>query len=265
MKIAVYQGPSPQGDVSLAMSQVETTLAAVAMAGAQMVVFPELFLPGYNQSHLLQSTAQPQGGPWERQFSKLAEKYGCGITIGWAEESDGKTYNAASCFDGKGRKLTHYRKQQLFGPIEKANFSTGDAHAIFDFMEFKAAILICYDVEFAHCVSALQKEGVNLLLVPTANPKKYNNVPNILVPARALENRMTIAYANYCGTEAGLSYGGKSVIVGPDAEVLAQAGIGETILLTDISVIHQIDPALLSTQLEDTNFAKATTLSPSRV
>jgi nitrilase len=90
-------------------------------------------------------------------------------------------------------------------------------------------------------------------------------VPNILVPARALENRMTIAYANYCGTEAGLSYGGKSVIVGPDAEVLAQAGIGETVLITDISVIHQIDPALLSTQLEDTNFAKATTLSPSRV
>ena len=112
-------------------------------------------------------------------------------------------------------------------------------------------MLICYDVEFSHHVQALQEKGVELILVPTANPIAYKYVTEFSVPARAVENRMTIAYANFCGSEGNITYGGKSLIAGPDGVALASAGLGEVLLLADLSIIKTIDETLLSTQRHD--------------
>ena len=80
------------------------------------------------------------------------------------------------------------------------------------------------------------------------HPAQYPNVSDVLVRARALEAGLTIAYANSCGQENDLEYGGKSLIVGPDGEILAQAGTGEVLLIVDLATTNTIDPALLSTQ-----------------
>ncbi len=251
MKLALYQGPSPQGDVAFALTKVKTILSSAADAGAQMTVFPELFLPGYNQPDQHHSMAQPQRGPWEQELSVLARTANCGLTIGWAEKANGIIYNSASCFDHRGEKLAHFRKLQLFGPMERANFEYGDAYSIFYLGDFKAALLICYDVEFPQHAKRLSESGVKLLLVPTANPAQFDNVSKLLVRARALESDMTIVYANYCGSEAGLEYGGLSLVVGPDGEALAEAEREEALLITDLNHISAIDPALLSTQQQD--------------
>ena len=251
MKLAIYQGPSQEGDIDAALNTIEKTLSCVSSGGADMVVFPELFLPGYNQPDLHKKLAQRKDGLWDDTLSRLALKYHCGITIGWAECEDTNIFNSVSCFDNKGKKLAHYRKIQLFGPTEKETFHAGNSYSTFELNGQKAAVLICYDVEFAHHVYALKELGVDLLLVPTANPLKFNNVPEILVPARAAENGMTIVYANYSGTERGLKYGGGSVIVGPDAQLLAKAGYGETILIADLAAVSEIDKSLFSTQKHD--------------
>ena len=52
MIIAAYQGPSPEGDMVQAFRKINETLAQAAKQGAKMVVFPELYLLGYNQMHL---------------------------------------------------------------------------------------------------------------------------------------------------------------------------------------------------------------------
>ena len=254
MKLAVYQGPSPEGDIEYALNVVEMALSAVSAAGAKMIVFPELFLPGYYQPKLQKTMAQQKAGPWEQKLGKMTSRYRCGLTIGWAERDGDAIYNSASSFDENGQKVVHFRKLQLFGPLEKSTFEFGGKYQIFSFNGYKTALLICYDVEFAHHVQALQEQGVELLLVPTANPKIYDNVPEFIVPARAAEYRMTIAYANYCGIEKDLAYGGKSLIVGPDADALAKAGQGEVLLVADLEIIKTIDDALLSTQGEDRRF-----------
>jgi predicted amidohydrolase len=45
----------------------------------------------------------------------------------------------------------------------------------------------------------------------------------MVVPVRAYENGVFVAYANYCGAGAGESYLGESVICGPDGRDLARA------------------------------------------
>lgn len=249
MRIALYQGPPIEGDIEAGFARLETWARAAASAGARMAVFPELFLPGYNRPDLHDQLSQSLGGAWTKRLATLARASGCGLCLGWAEREGDAVYNAATAFSASGEILDHYRKIQLYGPMEKASFAPGHAYRIFEFEGVTAAMLICYDVEFSHHVGALARMGARLILVPTANPAGFEHVSRLLVPARASEYALTIAYANYCGSEKGLAFGGHSLIVGPDGRPLASAGTSETLLVTEIG--QKPDPALLSTQMAD--------------
>ncbi|WP_300436349.1 carbon-nitrogen hydrolase family protein [uncultured Mameliella sp.] len=251
MKLALYQGAPTDGDIEGAFARIESVLAAARAMDVDMAVLPELFLPGYNRPDLHSALSQPQGGDWECRLSALCRAAGVGLTLGWAERDGDRVFNAASCFDQAGAKLAHYRKVQLFGPMEAASFEPGEAYSTFDLGGFRAALLICYDVEFAHHVTVLSGRGVDLLLVPTANPAGFENVADVLVPARAFENAMTVVYANYHGNEVGLEFGGRSAIVGPDGNILARAGTGEALLIADLRHRDRLDASLLSTQKRD--------------
>lgn len=251
MKLALYQGPSPAGDPDAAFETLEGKLLAAAAAGAEMAVFPELFLPGYNQPERHRALAQPQGGAWEERLSVLARTAGCGLAVGWAERDGAQLFNAASCFDASGRKLAHYRKLQLFGAMEQSVFAAGADYEVFDLGGIRTALLICYDVEFAPHCRALKERGAELLLVPTANPAGFEHVSDLLLPARAVENNLIIAYANYCGRDNGLAFAGGSMVAGPDGEILAKAGKAETLLITDLAGVEAIDTSRISTQIHD--------------
>ncbi len=249
MKLAIHQGPPVGGDVEAGLARIETLARAAAMAGAGMIVFPELFLPGYNRPDLHGSLSQPVGGDWCVRIAAIARAAGCGIALGWAEREGATIYNAATAFAADGTVLGHYRKIQLYGAMEKASFSPGSSYCLFDLGGVPTGLLICYDVEFAPHVRALAQRGAKLILVPTANPAGFEHVSNCFLPARAAEMDLTIAYANFCGTEGDLTFGGHSVIVGPDGRSIAAAGTSETLLIADISA--PIAPALRSAQLED--------------
>ncbi|SNS46997.1 carbon-nitrogen hydrolase family protein [Antarctobacter heliothermus] len=251
MKLAIYQGAPTDGDEAGAFARIERCLAAAAAMDSETVVFPELFLPGYNRPDLHPIRAQAQGGAWETRLAELCRAADCGLVIGWAERDGEAVYNAASCHDRTGRKLAHYRKVQLFGPMEQSVFVAGDEYCLFDLGGRRAALLICYDVEFAHHVRALAEQGAEVILVPTANPAGFENVSDLLVPARAMEMAVTVAYANYHGAEAGLAFGGGSVIAGPDGNILAKAGTGEALLIVDLAAASAVAADLLSTQRQD--------------
>ena len=249
MRLALYQGPPGTGDPEAGLTRLGALLDASARAGALMLVCPELFLPGYNRPDLHGALAQPRGGDWTQRLSAMARAAGCGLVLGWAERDGAAVYNAATAWDAQGQELGHYRKIQLFGPMEKASFRPGASYCLFDLAGVRAALLICYDVEFAPHVAALAAQGARLILVPAANPEGFGHVSTALVPARAAEAGVTIAYANYCGAEAGLAYGGLSLIVGPDARPLVSAGRGEALLIADLDV--PLAPELRSTQQQD--------------
>ena len=62
---------------------------------------------------------------------------------------------------------------------------------------------------------------------------------------------MTIAYANYCGSEGDLEYCGGSLVVGRDAKPLVKAGNAECFLIVDLDGLKDIDPQLRSEQVCD--------------
>lgn len=251
MKLSLYQGPSPAGDVEQAFSVIEIRLAEAAAAGAVMVVFPELFLPGYNIGAGHHDVAQPIDGAWIKKLSNLARDTNCAITIGFPERDGLSIYNSAVSINQNGELLARFRKIQLWGEKENALFAPGDHYTTFDWQGRKVGLLICYDVEFPEHVRALRRMGCELILVPTANMAPYTYVAKTLVPARAHENNVSIVYANYCGQERDLDYVGLSVIVAADGVPIEFAGIkDETLLHANLHALRG-EKAMLGSQIED--------------
>ena len=231
MRLALYQGPSPAGDLAAAFEAVESTLSAAAAMKADIALFPEVFLPGYN---VPQPEAQPLDGDWVRRLGTAAGAAGVALVIGLAEAADGVVYNSAVVLGQDGGLLASFRKLQLFGEREKGLYRPGDAYVVFPFRNHRIGLLICYDVEFPEHVRAIARQGADLVLVPTANMQPFDNVNRIAIPARAMENGVTLAYCNYCGVEGELSYVGRSVIAGPDGEPIALAGQEPALLIADL-------------------------------
>jgi 5-aminopentanamidase len=245
MRLAVLQAPSPGGDLDVAV--IERALASAAAARADALVAPEVFLPGYNHPDVA-GLALAGNAPALDRLRAAARATGTALVLGYAEAADGTIYNAAPCIGPDGRDLAHYRKIQLYGPREKSIYTPGDRHVTFDLGGRKLALLICYDVEFAPHIAALAAEGVEAILVPTANMMPFTHVVQHTVPAMAANYGLAVAYANYCGSEGDLTYVGGSLIVGPHGEVLAQAGEHPALLIADIP---PVDPQRITTQRQD--------------
>lgn len=247
MRLALWQGNSPNGDLDRALVETETALTAAAAMGAAALVLPEAWLPGYNQPDIPARALTLDSPPLQR-LSDMAKAAETTLVVGYAERDGEAVYNSAACFGPDGALLANYRKVQLYGPRERAIYQPGGAYATFTLGEETAAILICYDVEFAPHIKALADRGVTTILVPTASMTPFAMVPHHIVPAMASNHGVTIAYANYCGSEGDLAYVGLSVIAGPHGEVLAQAGDTPALLVAEIP---SRDPARLSPQAAD--------------
>lgn len=247
MRLALWQGHSPASDLGLALAQAEAALAAAGAMAADALVLPEVWLPGYNQP-ISAANALPQDAPEFDRLSRAAAKARCALVVGYAERDGEAVFNASLCLGPDGRRLAHYRKIQLYGPREKAIYRPGDTYVTFPLAGETAALLICYDVEFAPHVKALADRGATAILVPTANMQPYAHVVRATVPAMAANHGVAIAYANFCGAEGDLTYLGGSLIAGPHGEVLAQAGESPALLVADIPARR---PAHLSTQSAD--------------
>ena len=242
MKLALWQCTPTDGRVEEALDALGATLRAAAAAGARVLVVPELYLPGYHRPDLHASLAQPRDGEWMGRVAELARETGCGVCLGWAERDGDAVYNAATLVGPDGRILLHYRKIQLFGEMERASFARGSTLApVVELEGRRIGLLVCYDIEFPGHAAALGAAGAEVILVPTANPAGFEHVQRVLVPARAHESGAVVAYANLVGPEAGLIFGGCSLVAGPDGIPLASAGPrGEALLVVDLAAADAV-------------------------
>ena len=137
--------------------------------------------------------------------------------------------------------LASYAKTHLYGDVDRDAFVPGDVGVVqFRLDGLVAGLLVCYDVEFPEAVRAHALAGTELLVVPTGLMDPYGHIGTVLVPARAYESQVFVAYANRTGAEGEFVYCGASCVIAPDGTELARAGRGEELLVADV------DPAVLT-------------------
>lgn len=239
MKLALWQTQGYPGDVIRNITSLERIAGSAALAGAEMLLLPELWLTGYNVPEEIDGLAEPANGPSFHRIADIAKRNRIAIAYGYAERASGphRVYNSVQVIGANGEPLSHYRKTHLFEAMEKSLYTPGDAfEPTFKFGDWNIALLICYDVEFPENVRAHALAGADLILIATALTPEYANVPELFVPSRAVENTVFIAYCNHCGVENGLTFLGGSKIAGPDGRTIASAGETEALLIAELNL-----------------------------
>ncbi len=236
MRIAIHQGAGQSGQVGKNLAAMGQAAEKAAAGSVDLLLFPEMFLTGYNIGDQVQQLAEPVDGPSAAAVSALARSLGLAILYGYPEREGTAVHNAALLVDRQGAVVANCRKAHLFGSEEKRLFRPGN-HLVSTQLEgLQVGILICYDAEFPEAVRHLALSGADLLLVPTALMEPYTIVATTVMPTRAWENQVFIAYANHCGEENGMTYTGLSCILAPDGSELARAGPGEDFLTAEIDL-----------------------------
>lgn len=235
MKITAYQGTPIAADKAANLALVERVCRAAALLASDVVVFPELFVTGYNLGERLRALAEPLDGDSVGALSRIAREIGIAIVIGLPERDGESLYNTAVALDASGRLLARHRKVFLFGDAEKQLFCPGHSFDTFELCGQRCGLSVCYDLEFPEAAREVAWRGARVLFNPTANMTPYHEVPATLARARALENGLVVVYANLCGSEGEQAYTGLSAIIAPDGTDLARAGRDECLLLADVT------------------------------
>src|SRR5918999_863549 len=219
-------------------ANIETLRRVVAEhPGADLIVFPELFLSGYTLSDIDELAIQ-MDDPELQRVADIARESSTALIFGAPERVSGGVANSACCIDGQGTIAAVYRKVQLYGGEESDAFVAGDELLVVELCGVKVGLMICFDVEFPEVARALARAGAELLVTISANMEPFGNDHAVFASARALENGLPHAYVNQVGRgEKGLVFVGGSTIVSPDGEVRAQAdSVGETVLDAGLSL-----------------------------
>ncbi|MFF0743803.1 carbon-nitrogen hydrolase family protein [Streptomyces sp. NPDC004111] len=250
LRIALLQSSGRPGSVATNLKVLDDAAGRAAEAGAGLLVCPEMFLTGYaigvSEVHRLAEAADGEGAD---AVADIAVRHGLAIHYGYPERDGTRVFNSAQLIDATGTRLANYRKTHLFGGFEQECFVPGERTVVqAELAGLRIGTMICYDVEFPENVRAHALAGTDLLLVPTAQMHPFEFVAESLVPVRAFESQMYVAYVNRTGPEGegaeAFEFVGLSCLASPDGATRVRAGRGEEL------VLGEVDAALLRASRE---------------
>ena len=207
-------------------TNLERAIRLICQMEADLLVLPELFNSGYlfSEKDELKTLAErvPEGETTSA-LRELASKKNMTLVFGIAEEHKHKFFNSSVLVGPQG-EVHVYRKLHLFFE-EKLFFSPGDRKfQVIDIQGVKVGMMVCFDWIFPEVARTLSLMGADIICHPA----------NLVLPycqdamrTRCVENRIFAITANRIGRESRggreLIFTGRSQIVDPSGEVLAQA------------------------------------------
>jgi predicted amidohydrolase len=200
-------------------ANIKKAREAIIGQSADLIVLPELFSVGYmfdDKRELSDLAEAVPGGETVLALSELAAEEKCCIVAGVAEIDGENLYNTAVVVNENGY-LGKYRKIHLT-TYEKRLFSPGNEIKTFDISGATIGIEICYDLWFPEISRELMRRGTDILCVPAnfGGPE----TPKI-ASVRAAENMFFTVLCNRVGMEQDAYFIGKSLIAGPEGDILA--------------------------------------------
>ena len=189
IKVAICQQPPVLLDKQASLALALTRLEEAAAGGAQVVTFPEAFLPGYptwiwrlrpggdmalgNEIHArLRANAVDVSAHELDPLCHVAAKHNLFVVMGLTELDSGCSgttlFNSVVVIDSDGIVRNHHRKLMPTNP-ERMVWGQGDARGlrVVDTPAGRLGVLICWENYMPLARFALYAEGMDILIAPT--------------------------------------------------------------------------------------------------
>ena len=226
LKIALAQANPTLGAIDANLAKLRDMRERAARIGADLVVFPELFVTGYPPEDLVLKPAFQLAA--RRSVEALAAELGPGpaVLAGTVWPEDGKVYNAVVLLDqGKVAAVRFKVELPNYGVFdEKRVFAAGPAPKPIDFRGAQLGVPICEDIWGRALPRRWPSAGRTSSSYRTGHPSTGPNPTCAwtLREARVAETGLPLIYVNQVGGQDELVFDGASFVLNADGSVAAQ-------------------------------------------
>jgi omega-amidase len=221
-------------------AKVLSLLEKVKLDGGELIILPEMFASGFSMNV---SAIADDAGETRTFLQDLAKRHRIHIVAGVASRSEsGRGRNEALVIDRAGKVIATYCKLHPYSIGGEADhYEPGTELAFSDWAGLSVCPVICYDLRFPEVFRKATSKGAELFTVIASWPDKREEHWVTLLRARAIENQSYVVGVNRCGNDPSHRYPGRSMVIDPKGNVIADGGASETVV--DV----MIDPSLVKT------------------
>jgi len=266
---AVQIGPTldePSKNVDKALLWLDKA----ASAGVQLAVFPEFYYPPYSlllglsgltgkvydqRLNRLRSLAEPISGPTCQRVAEKAKEHGMHVVFTMLEKGQkgDSIYSASVLLNAQGDVMNVHRKTILTPELETPILTAGDAFKVSETELGRIGQLICADSSCPESARVLAIKGAEIICLSVGffyDVKGGREVKVNYLEAchgsrsRALDNSIFLITSNLAGWLGTFEFFGKSRILGPMGDILAQGGEGadrEMLVVADLD-LEELSP-----------------------
>jgi predicted amidohydrolase len=228
-------------------------VAAAAEWGVKLCVFPEflttalLSAAGSDRAPRGIDALDSETSRYREFFARLARERNMAILAGTHLHHRGnRLRNAAHLFHADGRLDLQEKLHLTPWEVEPWRIAPGDALTLVDLGVARAAITICYDVEFPELCRQARARGADILLVPscTDDLQGFHRVRNCAA-ARAIENQVYVVVSHTVGAlplDGMRSNAGQAAILSPCDVGFPPGGVlAQGVMNQDQIVVAELD------------------------
>src|SRR5881409_1218491 len=256
MKIGFDQINPTVGDLSGNFEKIVRAYERLAAAGAELVLTPELAIPGYPPQDLVfKSRFVPEN---LQVLDKLHARVGnTALLVGFVDRNEGRGkpfHNAAALLErGKPIRKAHKSLLPTYDVFDEDRyFEPASRVEAFDLCGKKIGVTICEDIWTEHYlprplydvepVRSLIEQGAEIIVNLSASPFHLHKpaIRREMVGALARAYQRPICYCNAVGGNDQLIFDGNSIAVNPSGELIAQLASfqeEEAIIDTDAAAV----------------------------
>ncbi len=236
--------PPVAGSIAGALAHVARLTAEAAASGADLVCFPETYVPGLRGWDFAVETHDPAALDAARaRACEIAQAHGIHVILPMEWGSPAGLLNAAFVISDQGALTGCQAKVQL-APEEEAHYAAGEGRQLFACRGIPFGIAICHEGwRYPETVRWAAARGAKIVFHPTLTGSDQTGRPRTTWDAaeapfvekamvcRAAENRIFFASVNYA-----LRYQeSATAVIGPEGDCLAWLPYGSAgLLITDV-------------------------------
>lgn len=240
IRIALAQINPTVGDFAANTAKIIADIDRARSAGADLVAFPELAIPGYPPEDLL---LKPQFIAANLQALEEIVSASTGIIaiVGFVDRTSDIHNAAAVICDGALHAIYHKIFLPNYGVFDEYRyFKAGASAQVFNHRDVLFGVNICEDIWYPGGPTRLQAlAGAQLVINISSSPYyagKWRDRERML-QTRAEDNAVAVAYVNVVGGQDELVFDGQSLVIDERGKTIARGhAFEEDLILAEINV-----------------------------